>query len=168
MIDLTKTCTVCNVKKNLEEFTINNAGYKYGRHSQCKTCLRNKRKDKPRILNDADKEKKRLKSAIYRRDNSEKFKWSVKKACYKQLGLDITKEQYDDLHKKQEGRCAICGKEPNGFKKSLCLDHCHDTLKVRGFLCDNCNAGLGKFKDSVDNMKKAIQYLETFKSTDGF
>jgi hypothetical protein len=113
------------------------------------------------------REQWRLQAAKFRKTQPEKFKWSIKAASYKRLGLHITKEEYDDLYKKQEGKCAICEQEATGFKKTLCLDHCHKTLKIRGFLCDNCNAGLGKFKDNVENMKKAIQYLELFKSTEG-
>lgn len=58
-------------------------------------------------------------------------------------------------------RCAICGatKSP-GRKRSLVLDHCHKSFKIRGVLCDPCNKGLGDFRDSVDLLRAAIAYLE--------
>jgi hypothetical protein len=31
---------------------------------------------------------------------------------------------------------------------------------VRGYLCNNCNRGIGLLKDDVEVMKKAIEYLE--------
>ena len=56
----------------------------------------------------------------------------------------------------QEGKCAIC-KEP---VPKPCIDHDHLTGKVRGLLCDACNAGLGFFKDSQTALLSAIQYLK--------
>lgn len=44
--------------------------------------------------------------------------------------------------------------------KDVHLDHCHTTGKFRGNLCENCNLGLGRFKDSIDNLNKAIDYLQ--------
>jgi hypothetical protein len=56
--------------------------------------------------------------------------------------------------------CKICGKPETAInKKYLCIDHDHGTLKVRGLLCDNCNKGLGCFKDDIEALKKAIEYL---------
>jgi hypothetical protein len=55
--------------------------------------------------------------------------------------------------------CNICSKSPYDNKKALAVDHCHDTGKVRGYLCDACNKGLGSFKDNTDFLNKAIKYL---------
>lgn len=41
------------------------------------------------------------------------------------------------------------------------LDHCHITGKIRGFLCSNCNTGLGLFKDNINLLESAIKYLRT-------
>lgn len=55
--------------------------------------------------------------------------------------------------------CAICN-EPESIKNAkLSIDHCHETGKVRGLLCRNCNSALGKFKDSFDLVYKAAEYL---------
>ncbi len=70
----------------------------------------------------------------------------------------MTVEEYDALFKKQGGRCAICGNIPNG--KALAVDHDHNTGRVRGLLCDDCNLGLGKFQDSPAILAKAALYLE--------
>jgi len=57
------------------------------------------------------------------------------------------------------GKCEICSKEVT--PETAHIDHSHNASKnhVRGVLCNNCNTGLGKFKDSVDMMNKAIKYL---------
>lgn len=63
----------------------------------------------------------------------------------------------------QGAACAICGRE--GFKMKaahhtkLAVDHDHDTGKVRGLLCHNCNRGLGLFQDSPDVLLRAVDYL---------
>ena len=57
---------------------------------------------------------------------------------------------------RQGGLCAICGQPMD--KPSL--DHNHVTGKVRGFLCDHCNRGLGYFKDNIETMLCACLYLE--------
>jgi hypothetical protein len=41
-----------------------------------------------------------------------------------------------------------------------CLDHCHKTLKFRGWICKGCNIGLSRFYDSIAVLKKGIKYLE--------
>ncbi len=67
-------------------------------------------------------------------------------------------DTYDMMVWDQAALCAICrGLCPSG--KNLSVDHCHKTGKARGLLCQHCNHGLGKFKDDIELMKKAINYL---------
>jgi hypothetical protein len=35
-----------------------------------------------------------------------------------------------------------------------------NTLAESGFLCNNCNRGLGRFKDSIESLEAAISYLK--------
>jgi recombination endonuclease VII len=75
----------------------------------------------------------------------------------------ITLAQYDEMAVKQGGVCAICGRAPNGtnhVERSLVIDHCHDTGKIRGLLCNNCNSGMGMIGDSVEHLEAAIAYLK--------
>ena len=40
------------------------------------------------------------------------------------------------------------------------LDHCHFNDSFRGYVCNSCNLGLGRFNDDVFLLKKAIDYLK--------
>ena len=57
--------------------------------------------------------------------------------------------------------CPICGKVSIPFvTANLVKDHNHKTGKFRGWLCDSCNTGLGRFQDDIELMQKAIDYLK--------
>lgn len=70
------------------------------------------------------------------------------------FGLSV--EQYDALLDAQGGVCAICG---DGERQPV-VDHCHGSLKVRGVLCRQCNAGLGFFSESPGALRAAAAYIE--------
>lgn len=73
----------------------------------------------------------------------------------------ITIADFDRMEKDQQNVCAICGgvTKNNRWGRTLMVDHCHKTGKVRQLLCDICNKGLGHFRDNIDIMEKAIAYL---------
>lgn len=69
----------------------------------------------------------------------------------------LTPEDYETMVENQGGRCLICNKAPD---KSLNVDHCHTTGKVRGLLCWDCNTSIGKLKDDPEAMRRAASYVE--------
>jgi hypothetical protein len=72
---------------------------------------------------------------------------------------NCTPEHYAMLLEQQQGQCKICG----SFKgEELRIDHCHARGTLRALLCDNCNWGLGNFKDNQDILRKAIDYLQQY------
>ena len=71
------------------------------------------------------------------------------------FGININ--QYQLMLQEQNNVCYICNTKDKS--SLLAVDHCHTTNKVRGLLCRNCNAGLGRFLDRVDLLEKAIEYL---------
>ena len=40
------------------------------------------------------------------------------------------------------------------------VDHCHDTNIIRGFLCSECNTGIGKLGDNEEGVERALNYLK--------
>lgn len=57
--------------------------------------------------------------------------------------------------------CPICEKASiPEITANVVRDHDHLTGNAREWICDSCNTGLGRFKDNIDLLKKAIAYLE--------
>ncbi|SRR5881394_1007110 len=72
----------------------------------------------------------------------------------------ITMDDYSRMFEEQEGLCKICRcRQPNARFKYLSVDHDHETGRVRGLLCMNCNRGLGLFDHDPILLEKAIDYL---------
>lgn len=75
----------------------------------------------------------------------------------------ITEAEYWDIYKKQNGECVICGRSSenglNGSPRTLVVDHCHVSNKIRGLLCSQCNVMLGMARNNPMIFTKAIEYL---------
>ncbi|QPX48172.1 endonuclease VII [Synechococcus phage S-SRM01] len=75
----------------------------------------------------------------------------------------------DEVRKlKKQEKCDICGgNEIAGSRNNihvgklyaLVMDHNHNSGKFRGMLCHHCNRGLGNFKDNINTLHAAIEYL---------
>lgn len=103
-------------------------------------------------------EEYRAKARAYK--STQKYKDKRRDTILKQT-FGISLEDYNLMLDKQDGVCAIClNIDP---VRSLAVDHCHTTGKVRGLLCRNCNQGLGQYNDDVDNLKRAIEYLNAIR-----
>ena len=95
-----------------------------------------------------------------RKNRDEKFDHIMYQKKYK-YGLDKT--QYLLMVESQKNRCCICDTEFTNENKysGPCVDHCHIKNEVRGLLCQDCNKGLGSFKDNIIHLYKAIEYLKS-------
>ena len=103
---------------------------------------------------DARKERRKNQRKLYNKFNRKELK---SKELLRKYGIDA--DQYDRMVENQNNKCKICGTdEPRGIG-GWKVDHCHSTGKVRGLLCNNCNLGLGYFKDNIKSLEAAIQYL---------
>lgn len=60
---------------------------------------------------------------------------------------------------RQGGGCAICHRGPSKGTARLYVDHDHDTDKVRGLLCQQCNSALGLLQDDPTIVYNAYTYL---------
>jgi len=145
-----KTCSICKEAKEPTAFS-QQKGTPDGLRYYCKVC--------DSIRYREWREKNRVKIALdmraYRQSNREKF---VDYELKKSYGLPHG--SYRNMLDAQEGKCAICHAEQAGGRGRFHVDHCHSTGKIRGLLCNNCNNGLGKFKDEVALLRLAIEYLQ--------
>lgn len=134
-----KECTGCNEVKILEKFSTQPTGF-LGVTSRCKACIR---EYSNKIANP-----KRGKD--YRRN------------IWYRNAYGITLEEYHRLYEKQEGKCKICNEKFN----ILVIDHDHNTEKVRGLLCNNCNLGIGNLMHNLKILESAIKYLRDIEDED--
>ncbi|GMV00207.1 MAG: hypothetical protein AMXMBFR51_29390 [Ignavibacteriota bacterium] len=71
------------------------------------------------------------------------------------------KKRLEQIKPKHFFICPICqkGSIPD-VTASLVKDHDHTSGKAREWICDSCNTGLGRFKDDVELLNRAIKYLK--------
>ena len=150
MID-SKQCSKCKQIKLLTYFGKNNKS-KDKLTGNCKDCRHQItmkcRNDNPELYKNQQER--------WRNDNKTKIK-SYRKIKYL---YGFTNEECDAMFSLQGGKCKICNRHQSEFKQRFHVDHDHETDKVRGLLCGECNLGLGKFKDNVETLEKAITYLK--------
>lgn len=170
-------CRVCHATEDDAEFARHHVkpdgSIQY--HPLCKPCYnkraaeyyqanRDKLLERKRRAYTENPKKARVHQKRWRTENPRAKRSSELKTTY-----GITIDQYEMMAEAQNGKCAICGTEPNGDRekrKTLCVDHTGGKGKnatVRGLLCNPCNLGLGKFQDNIEWMEAAILYLKSFR-----
>ena len=77
------------------------------------------------------------------------------------LKYGLSEQDVRDMQDKNKGCCAICGVSliTPDQSTSYCIDHDHKTGEVRNLLCQECNKGLGNFRDDVEIMQSVINYI---------
>jgi len=133
-----KRCSKCGIDKPAECF-YKRAASKDGLGYVCKECTAIHHE--AWYIQNAESVKKRV------RIHQRKYKYG------------INDEQYNAMLDAQDNKCAIC----NIDMKSPCVDHDHNTLKVREILCSQCNSVLGLMYENADNLRKAADYLDKHK-----
>jgi hypothetical protein len=115
---------------------------------------------------EAHKEKAASYAAAYRKankvalDSYDRDRKEEQRVARLRRKYNLSIADFDSMLASQNGLCAICGTDkPPGRHGRWNVDHCHTTGKVRGLLCNRCNAGLGQFNDSPQRLLAAIQYL---------
>ncbi|MBU0847166.1 endonuclease VII domain-containing protein [Patescibacteria group bacterium] len=146
-----KVCRKCKISKTLDNF-YKRSRSKDGLTSWCKTCTLEQHKTEP-YKNTREKHRENCKEHITLQQRATGYL----------RRYNLTWPEFTQLQNNQNGTCAICGKifSPQTWDKrtDICIDHDHQTGKVRGLLCHLCNRGLGQFYDRVDLLEQAIKYL---------
>lgn len=183
---MTKACTKCGIEKSLDQFpSAKNAPG--GIFSWCRGCCRAaekrrretypekvrasnrasyvkhkaKRQRYARVYYDEHKDHELARAKTWRETNKQDIKFRDLERTY-----GLTRKQYEDMMRRQDGGCAIC-QSKFFFDKPRnprypCVDHDHSTKKVRGLLCNMCNQGLGYFRDNPKALIRAVEYLKNY------
>jgi hypothetical protein len=114
--------------------------------------LKNLDKDKAakRRYYEKTKDKFRERERKWRKENPERVYENSLKYRY-----NIDLKQYKKMLTEQDNKCKLCASE-----EKLFVDHCHQTNKVRGLLCNSCNKALGLFYDNTETLQKALTYIK--------
>lgn len=104
-------------------------------------------------------------SEFYVKDRETGRKDATCKACRiiqaRERTLGVTQEDYLRMYTEQQGRCGICRKRLYSKRfKAFAVDHNHETGKIRGLLCGNCNTGLDLFKEDPIALARAIEWTK--------
>lgn len=149
-----KTCYKCNQQKPLSAFYADKNS-KDGHRLDCKKC-KNESTYKWRKANESyyNKTMRDYQAAnpLQRDDCDLKRKYGV------------SRKWFDDTLKAQDSKCAVCKKPNSSIKRRLAVDHHHDSGKVRGIVCYNCNRALHAF-DDIDLFNSIMTYLSKYKET---
>ena len=144
-----KTCSHCNVDKPLTQFYARNKNNPEVLASRCKVCSLNV----SAAWRTNNMEQSVQINKQWRADNKDVIKSRNRVKAYGTDGLALLAEQ--------KNLCAACDVDLTTLPyKERHLDHDHQTKFVRGWLCSNCNLGIGKFKDNPKALRQAADYLE--------
>jgi hypothetical protein len=133
-----KQCSSC--KQHLPNFEFSpDKGKKSGLSSLCKACKRSR----------------------YSTRYNKTYRDNRLKKLY-----NLNSGEYEIMFANQNGKCKICNSSNTGRgDKWLVVDHCHESGKIRGLLCNTCNRALGLFKDNIQTLEKALFYLNEQSTT---
>lgn len=134
---MTKVCRHCEQEKDEGDFYrfFDRWAEKHYLSARCKPC---------------HQEYKRQSPTTQRNRKAEKL----------QLRYGLTYEQWEAMRETEGHRCMICGITEDELGKRLDVDHCHESGKVRGLLCNPCNTMLGHARDNVAVLEAAVSYLK--------
>lgn len=149
-----KMCKRCKKERPLRTFS-KCSGSKGGRKHVCNKCRSFGNFMRTNPTPDAIRKYKENYRQRENRDPNEPNRWKALRTKY-----GLSKSRYETFERQQEYRCAICRTDrPGGRFDVLVVDHCHDTGRVRGLLCNACNVALGRFGDTPDAIRKVYEYV---------
>lgn len=142
-------CRLCNKVKSFNDF-YKDKKLKNGLHTYCKDCC--KIKAKGAYARNPERAKKAMRE--WREKNPE-----ISRAIKAKSSFGISRNEYFEMKRV----CVICGS-----KEKLCIDHSHQSGRIRGMLCSACNKGLGFFKDNPTLLLRASDYILGMANADIF
>lgn len=151
-----RTCNTCGLAQPLGGF-YNEPNSSEGLRARCKNCCREA--SRKRYADNRDLYKAQVREYRKQKRASNPELWAYQNYL-RQIRCKFGLSEEDLLHllERQAGVCAICGGAPNGTGR-FHVDHDHNTDRIRGLLCSNCNRGIGHLQDDPDLLVAAAEYL---------
>ncbi len=160
-----KSCVTCKMLL-LKKYFGKLRSSQDGLSSQCRMC----RNEQARTYRDKNREEVNRRNREHARRNRGNYRRRGKEYRQSEHGKEMgrrnqlrvkygmTLEQHKQMYADQNGCCALCNNLVAYDKTKT--DHDHETDKVRGLLCGQCNVALGMLGDTVEGLQRAIRYLE--------
>ena len=161
-----KACTKCGLVKPLNEFYAA-AGMRDGHRNDCIDCNKAAKRER-HALNAAEYTRRSREWAAKNPERVKAYRAEYRKRPERKRAMrdlyygrtyGLSADEVDEILAAQNGRCAICCRPAPERLGAMHLDHDHRTGAIRGFLCVDCNHGLGKLRDSPDLLLRALVYL---------
>lgn len=138
-----KPCNMCGLVK--ETFP----SYK----NRCKDCVNIKRKEWE--LKNPDRRREYKREWQRKPEQVEKRKIKHRERAYK-----LSETDYQTMLGEQGHLCKLCENPLIKGYNTIHIDHCHETGRVRGILCQPCNQGIGFLRHDEEILRKAIVYVK--------
>ena len=148
MAQETSHCGRCKQDKPVSEF-YRHSWAPHSLRKPCKKCLSADRRERYQRRNGIDE--------------------SYEQVLRREYG--ITLDEYNQKHREQAGRCAVCRKpeavrvSATGKPYRLSVDHDHATGAVRGLLCRRCNTLVWALEDNHTTLDAVRGYIERWQET---
>ncbi len=111
--------------------------------------------------------------------HSKEWTWMIQRKSNLKALYNITLDQYNELLRKQDYRCANPGCRssdsftPRRMRVTFAVDHDHSCcpgktscgLCIRGLLCNICNPTAGLARDNVDRLRGLATYIDEYNSS---
>jgi hypothetical protein len=140
-----KYCPMCKTVKRLDEFNKSTQKRNLGNSTHCTLCSRKLSK---KYIDPVKNGKRYIK---------DKDRWHSYRLKNK-FGINL--DDYNNMLKKQNGVCAICGITEQENGKRFAVDHNHTTNEIRDLLCSRCNAAIGFLQENIQITQNVIKYLK--------
>ena len=163
-----KTCSRCKRTKQITEFYARHYT-RDGRMQECKACSnsRKRRPNPPAIKGFKTCSECGVRKSVldfHAAKTGEKGRHCYCKDCeslrHKKRKYGVTAEEYAILLDRAQRQCECCKMDLVDRARQY-LDHCPETGRARGILCQLCNSLVGAGQPQQPRIYSAIKYLES-------
>lgn len=141
----TKRCSRCHEKKPVEDFHRQHKDSE-ARGAYCKPCA---------LAAKRDHYSRTKETRVHDYEKSIRLRYGM------------SAEEYAMLCEAQDHRCLICGCDPHTEyahlhekAQRLNVEHCHESGRFRGLVCQRCNKHLAFAGDRPEILRRLLAYME--------